>query len=169
VRRLLIFGAAGVAVLAVGIAIAVAATSGGGGSAKTAGGQAVSAERIGGAGNVLVDSSNHALYTNDQEHGMALCTGACLSFWTPLTVAKAPQSGSLPGKLALAKRPDGKSQVTYDGKLLYTFAEDGAGQVSGDGFTDAFGDRTFSWHVAHPTATRMPAAPPAPAPAYPGY
>ena len=158
-KRLLIPGVVGAVALVVGIAIAIASTGGGDsgngmGTASAAGstaGATVSTKQISGSGNVLVDSDGTALYANDQEKGgMALCDGACLSFWTPLTISGGmPKADSLSGKLGVVKRPDGDSQVTYKGKLLYTFYEDSPGQVGGDGFDDAFGGRTFTWHVVH--------------------
>jgi predicted lipoprotein with Yx(FWY)xxD motif len=148
-KRLLIVGVFGAASLAAGVAIAAAATTRV--SAAT-----VSVKTIGGAGKVLVDAKGHALYMNDQERrGMVLCTGACLSFWKPLTISGTPKGNSLPGKLAVAKRPDGSKQVTYNGKLLYSFALDKPGRVTGDGFKDAFSGQKFSWHVAHPTKTAV--------------
>ena len=107
--------------------------------------------RIGGSGSVLVDSSGMALYANDQETGgMVLCDGACLSFWTPLTISGGtPKSSSLPGTVGVVRRADGSKQLTYNGKLLYTFYEDQPGKVGGDGFDDAFGGRQFTWHVVH--------------------
>src|SRR5262249_4829065 len=103
----------------------------------------------GGAGSVLVDSSGQALYFNDQEKaaGMALCTGACTSFWEPLTVSGAPMGGSVASHLGVAKRPDGSRQVTYNGMRLYTFTQEGPGEVTGDGFQDAFNGEQFTWHV----------------------
>ena len=158
-KRLLIPGVVGVAALA----FAIAATGCGGGgnsmssrtpSGSTAG-AAVSSKQVSGAGNVLVDSNGMALYANDQEKsGMVLCDGACLSFWTPLTInGGTPKGNSLNGKLGVVKRPDGDSQLTFNGKLLYTFYEDSPGQVGGDGFDDAFGGRTFTWHVVHANGT----------------
>jgi hypothetical protein len=38
-------------------------------------------------------------------------------------------------------------QVTYNGKPLYTFSQDQPGQVTGDGFQDAFNGQQFTWHV----------------------
>jgi predicted lipoprotein with Yx(FWY)xxD motif len=149
-RRLLIFGVIGAAAIVAGIAIAAT----GGGAAKSGGGT-VSAKQISGAGRVLVDSKGRALYRSDQErNGMVLCDGACLSFWQPLTVSGTPKGSSLPGKLAVVKRPDGRRQVTYNGKLLYSFKLDKPGKVTGDGFKDAFGAQKFTWHVAHPTASK---------------
>ena len=51
-------------------------------------------------------------------------------------------------RLADIKRPDGTRQVTYDGRPLYRFTEDGgAGKVTGDGFKDSFGGTKFTWHA----------------------
>lgn len=168
-KRLLILGVAVVAAVT-GVAIAVAAT-GGSSSMATSGAATVSAKQLGGAGKVLVDAKGRALYRSDQEHGgMVLCTGACLSFWQPLTVNGTPKASSLPGKLALVRRPDGGRQVTYNGALLYSFKLDKPGKVTGDGFKDAFGGQKFTWHVAHPTATKSSSAQTTtPAVTYPGY
>lgn len=156
-KRLLIAGGVVAVALIAGIAIALASTGGGGGSGSgntsagpTSGGATVSAKQIAGSGSVLVDSTGKALYANDQEkRGMVLCDGACLSFWTPLTVGSAPKGGSLSGKLGVVSRPDGGKQVTFNGKLLYTFYLDKPGKVAGDGFDDAFGGKQFTWHVVH--------------------
>jgi predicted lipoprotein with Yx(FWY)xxD motif len=168
VKRLLILGSVCAAALVVGIAVAMAASGRGGAGAKT-GGATVAVKRIAGAGKVLVDAKGRALYTNDQERaGMVLCSGACTSFWTPLKVIGTPTGTSLPGKLAAVKRPDGGRQVTYNGKLLYSFTLDRPGKVTGDGFKDAFAGRAFTWHVMHPTKAAGSAGRTVTAP-YPGY
>jgi predicted lipoprotein with Yx(FWY)xxD motif len=134
-------------------AVALAACgSGGGGGVATAGTtmSAVSTKDIAGAGTVLVDSSGQALYTPDQEAagGKILCTGACNSFWMPLTVnGSVSGSSSVPGKLGVVQRPDGAMQATYNGAPLYTFTQDQPGEVTGDGFKDAFDGQQFTWHV----------------------
>ena len=140
--------------LLIAAAVALAACGGGGGGAATAmpsaGGSTVAAKNLGGAGTVLVDSQGMALYASDQEAaaGKVLCTGACNSFWQPVTTSGKPTStGPVSGKLGTVKRPDGGMQVTYNGKPLYSFTQDQAGQVTGDGFKDAFGGQQFTWHV----------------------
>jgi predicted lipoprotein with Yx(FWY)xxD motif len=165
-KRLLILGAVGLAAAAV-VAIAVAATTGGSSSGSKTG-ATVSVKQIAGAGSVLVDSKGRALYRSDQERGgMVLCTGPCLSFWQPLTVSGTPKGSSLPGKLATVKRPDGGRQVTYNGRLLYSFKLDKPGKVTGDGFKDAFGGQKFTWRVAHPTGAKASSSTPAtPTPTY---
>jgi predicted lipoprotein with Yx(FWY)xxD motif len=170
-KRLVIAAFAAVVALVAGIAIAVAATGGSSGTAKS-GASTISVKTIASHGKVLVDAKGHALYRSDQEkNGMVLCTGACLSFWQPLKVSGTPtKSGSLTGKLATVKRPDGGRQVTYNGRLLYSFKLDKPGNVTGDGFKDAFGGQHFTWRVDHPAgtvSTRAPATTTAPTYTYP--
>jgi predicted lipoprotein with Yx(FWY)xxD motif len=150
-KRLLVFAVVGVAVLAAGIAVAVAASGGNSGAARS-GAPTVSVKRIAGHGKVLVDAKGRALYRSDQERrGMVLCKGACLSFWQPLTVSGTPtKSSPVVGKLAVVRRPDGRRQVTHNGRLLYSFKLDKPGKVTGDGFKDAFGGQKFTWHVVRP-------------------
>jgi predicted lipoprotein with Yx(FWY)xxD motif len=147
-KRLLIVAAAVVAVLA------LAACGGGGDNGNTAapsinGTATVSVEDIGDAGTVLVDSAGKALYESDEEaDGSVICTDACATFWEPLTIdSGAPTGEDVPGELGVAERPDGTRQVTLDGRRLYTFVQDGPGEVTGDGFSDAFDGQQFTWHV----------------------
>jgi predicted lipoprotein with Yx(FWY)xxD motif len=170
VRRLLVIGVIAAVVAGVGVAIAIAAT---GSTGTSSSGATVSVKKIAGTGSVLVDSKGRPLYRSEQErNGMVLCTDACLSFWQPLTVKGTPTGHSLSGKLATVKRPDGGRQVTYNGKLLYSFKLDKPGKVSGDGFKDAFGGQTFRWHVVRPVGASSSGSTnptPSPTPTYPGY
>jgi predicted lipoprotein with Yx(FWY)xxD motif len=100
---------------------------------------------------------------------MALCNGACLSFWTPLTIHGAPKANSLDGKLGVVTRPGGDKQVTFNGKLLYTFYLDSPGKVGGDGFDDAFGSQKFTWHVVHANGATSSTANSQPSNTIPGY
>ena len=154
-KRLLILGAA-VAVAAVVVAVAAYSAGGKdnspGGAAPGTGGATIASQEIDGKGAVLVDSTGRALYAADQENAAhkVLCTDGCTSFWMPLTVAKgSPTEHAVSGKLGVVERPDGARQVTLDGKLLYSFSQDSPGKVMGDGFQDAFGGQTFTWHVVH--------------------
>jgi predicted lipoprotein with Yx(FWY)xxD motif len=147
VKRFLILGAG------LAASLALAACGGAGSSSEpsaSAGGDTVAVRSIQDVGNVLVDSSGQALYASDVEaDGTVKCTGTCESFWKPLTVdsAKPTAASSGVGKLAVVKRPDGSRQVTVDGKLLYTFAEDGSGEVKDTGFADDFDGHHFTWNA----------------------
>jgi|Tabmets5t2r1_1033131.scaffolds.fasta_scaffold00244_10 predicted lipoprotein with Yx(FWY)xxD motif len=119
------------------------------GSSRTA----VSVEAIDGVGDVLVDSDGEALYTADQEaDGRVLCTRSCADTWLPLTLpGGAGPSGPdvVSDELGVAERPDGERQLTFGGQPLYRFADDPmAGEVTGDGLSDTFDGRLFSWQVA---------------------
>jgi predicted lipoprotein with Yx(FWY)xxD motif len=141
--------------VAIVAAAAIAACGGGsygGGSATAAAsgtsGRTVSTANVGDTGRVLVDSSGQALYASDQEaDGRIMCTGACLSFWKPLTIKGGMPHGSVPGKLGVITRPDGGKQVTFDGKPVYSFTQEGPGEVTGNGFMDAFDGQQFTWNV----------------------
>jgi predicted lipoprotein with Yx(FWY)xxD motif len=109
----------------------------------------VSVEELGDSGRVLVDSAGKALYAADEEaDSSVVCTGACTSLWIPLTIdGAAPSGNSLPGELGVVERGDGTRQVTFDDERLYAFVEDEPGEVTGDGFSDAFDGQQFTWHV----------------------
>jgi predicted lipoprotein with Yx(FWY)xxD motif len=140
---------------AIAAALAIGACGGGGGGgggsvAAPSGGETVATSEISGVGRVLVDQSGKPLYTSDQEEsGKIVCdTSACTTFWKHVEAGKQmPAGDSDTGKLGVVKRPDGTRQVTADGRPLYTFAEDSPGQSTGDGFTDDFDGRHFTWHV----------------------
>jgi predicted lipoprotein with Yx(FWY)xxD motif len=128
-----------------------ASASGGAGAAET-----VSVTDVGGIGDVLVDSNGAALYAADEEMSDdVLCTDACAAIWIPLTLPAGDEptaAADLQGDLAVAERPDGSRQVTFDGRRLYSFVDDpGPGEVTGDGFSDTFDGTRFTWHVATPT------------------
>jgi predicted lipoprotein with Yx(FWY)xxD motif len=94
---------------------------------------------------VLVNRKGLTLYSLSVErHGKFICTDSeCLSFWTPLTVKKGAKPNGIAG-LATVKRPDGRTQVTYHGRPLYTFYLDHArGDDEGEGFKDV-----GIWHAA---------------------
>jgi predicted lipoprotein with Yx(FWY)xxD motif len=109
----------------------------------------VSVEELGDSRRVLVNSAGKALYAADEEaNSSVVCTGACTSFWIPLTIdGGAPSGNSLPSELGVVERADGTRQVTFGGKRLYTFVEDEPGEATGDGFSDEFDGQQFTWHV----------------------
>jgi predicted lipoprotein with Yx(FWY)xxD motif len=116
-KRILIFVAALVAV-AVVVAVVRIATSSSTPATESgkAGAATVQTRKFPGAGTVLVNATGQPLYAADQEAtGVVRCTGACNAFWKPLTT-KATPTASLTGALSTVTRPDGSTQVTYNGK-----------------------------------------------------
>lgn len=99
---------------------------------------------------MLVDAAGKALYTPDQESdGHVRCTGACASIWQPVVAPASgtPKASDRATMLEVIVRPDGTRQVAAGRKPLYTFTEDPQGKVTGDGFSDDFGGRHFTWHA----------------------
>jgi predicted lipoprotein with Yx(FWY)xxD motif len=151
---------------AFGLAAAAAAGLSACGSSKpAAAGGTVSPKSVSGVGAVLVDSKGFALYSPDQEKsGTVRCIGSCTAVWVPLTLSKgvsAPTASStLMSKLGTVMRPDGKTQVTFDGEPLYRFSPDGSpGKVTGNGASDQFGGRSFTWHVVSSGKTQTTTVP----------
>jgi predicted lipoprotein with Yx(FWY)xxD motif len=141
-------------ILAAVAASLLLAACGGSSTSKPSSGAAaasdtVSVKQVSGLGAVLVDSSGKALYSPAQDTAnLITCTGQCTSFWQPLVAGSGkPTAGNGVPALAVVKRPDGTRQVTAAGKPLYTFAEDSAGKINGNGFMDKFGGRSFTWHL----------------------
>jgi predicted lipoprotein with Yx(FWY)xxD motif len=101
--------------------------------------------------NVLADSDGRTLYNADVEKAQIRCTDGCTSFWDP-TDASAKQAKSASADLNLdlgvVKRPDGADQLTFKGLPLYSFKEEDAGQLDGDGFVDDFEGTHFEWAAA---------------------
>ncbi|MEE8466372.1 MAG: hypothetical protein V3S68_07835, partial [Dehalococcoidia bacterium] len=81
----------------------------------------------GSLGSHLVDGDGMTLYlfTND-ERGISNCSGGCADAWPPVLTDGDPEAGEGldPERLATIQREDGSSQVTYNGKPLYYFAND---------------------------------------------
>jgi predicted lipoprotein with Yx(FWY)xxD motif len=104
---------------------------------------------------VLVDSSGMALYSPAGETATNVrCTGACASIWMPLRPGAAKLANA-----ATITRPDGTKQLAVAGKPLYTFAQDKPGSVTGNGATDAFGGKQFTWHAVQSGGATAAAAP----------
>lgn len=137
-------GKAGVFALILGTAVVLAACGSGAAPAGSGGGKTpggsdeLSTRTISGVGTVLQAPSGLTLYhlTTDAK-GKVTCTGNCAATWPPLIAS----SGKLPaaspdvtGHLGTVERPDGSTQVTFDGMPLYTYSGDsGPGQANGQG------------------------------------
>jgi len=138
---------------AAGPASAGPASAGPASPAAASHGTVVSVRKLPGVGSVLVDKSGMTVYSPQQEaQGKIECTGGCLSFWIPVKAAHGAAlhgAGGITGMLGTIHRPDdGVTQLTVDGRPLYTFRLDHApGQAHGNGFSDNFGGTSFTWHA----------------------
>jgi predicted lipoprotein with Yx(FWY)xxD motif len=86
---------------------------------------------------ILVSGAGLPLYyyLNDTAAKSAV-TGELAALWPPLTSAS-PAATGLPGQLAGVMDAHG-DQVAYNGHLLYTFADDQASRVTGQGVQGFF-------------------------------
>jgi predicted lipoprotein with Yx(FWY)xxD motif len=132
------------AILVAVIAIALAALFGSLALASTS--KRVVKEAQAGGHTVLTNNRGLTLYSlSVEKHGRFVCTGSCLKTWFPLVVARGVEPTG-PVALGTVKRPDGRRQVTFKGKPLYTFDGDSRkGQAGGEGFEDV-----GTWHAAQP-------------------
>ena len=78
------------------------------------------------------------------------------SLASPASVRAA--SAELGERLGTVRRPDGGTQLTYRGLPLYTFTQEGPGELSGNGFTDQFNGTTFHWAAATTGNAPVPAS-----------
>ncbi|HET9591484.1 MAG TPA: hypothetical protein VFP17_01085 [Solirubrobacterales bacterium] len=145
---------------AVALVLALATGASASGSSKVVAKEAQS-ESLGAT--VLTRTNGHTLYSLSVEtHGRFVCTGGCLGTWKPLVVSQGVKPKG-PVKLDTIRRPDGKTQVTFKGRPLYSFNGDSkAGEANGEGFKDV-----GTWHaaeVARPSSSPAPESEPPPYP-----
>jgi predicted lipoprotein with Yx(FWY)xxD motif len=148
---------AGIAVIAAGCGGGSGTTGAGyaaGATAPTANAATVSTRHTT-LGTVLVDGRGRTLYLFEKDRGMASsCSAACASIWPPLTsAAKGVARGGVAAvKLGSIKRADGKTEITYAGHPLYTYAGDAKpGDTRGQGL-DQFG---AEWYVLAPSGHKI--------------
>jgi len=145
---------------AVALVLALATGASASGSSKVVAKKAQS-EDLGAT--VLTRTNGHTLYSLSVEtHGRFVCTGGCLGTWKPLVVAQGVKPKG-PVKLGTIRRPDGKTQVTFKGRPLYSFGGDAkAGEANGEGFKDV-----GTWHAAKVAGASSSPAPESEPPPYP--
>ena len=93
---------------------------------------------------ILTTTKGRTLYSLSAEtKGRFICTASCLSVWHPLVVPDGVKPTG-PVKLGTIERPEGRTQVTFKGRPLYSFGGDSkAGDVNGEGIKDV-----GTWHAA---------------------
>jgi predicted lipoprotein with Yx(FWY)xxD motif len=124
------------------------------------------------AATILTSETGMTLYRLSGERaGHFICTSAsCLQIWRPVTASAGGSGGGAVASLSVLKRPDGSSQVAYQGMPLYTFAQDTRpGDAKGQGI-ESFGG---TWNVldlsgSSSSASSTATTPESPAPATSG-
>jgi predicted lipoprotein with Yx(FWY)xxD motif len=83
-------------------------------------------------GEILFDGDDQAIYIFDKESSdQSECYGECAAAWPPVLTEGDPEAGAGADEklLGTTERDDGSTQVTYDGRPLYYYVDDGPGQV----------------------------------------
>ena len=85
-------------------------------------------------GPVLATPKKQALYFWNAEKDFKIhCTGACAKAWPPLVVARkaaVPRTvARIKGTFGTIRRPDGRLQVTFNRRPVYTYAHESPTQV----------------------------------------
>jgi predicted lipoprotein with Yx(FWY)xxD motif len=141
-------------------AVGLAACGGGNSKADAASSgkaPAIAVNKI--SGQRVLALRGHSLYTPSQEkNGTITCTGGCTAIWAPVKASAGKNSKV--GRLSSLTRPGGRKQLTYRGRPLYTFTQEGKGKLTGDGIKDRFGGHNFTWHVVKTKGS--PSSKPAP-------
>ena len=165
--RIIIAGIGLAAVAAVGGVTAAAAGSSPATSAASVGHGAMTATVrtapatvAGKTETILVNAQGLPLYFYRPDTATrSLVTGGLAQLWPPLT-SSAPTAAGLSGRLSVLSDAHGH-QVAYNGHLLYTFASDRAGQVSGQGFQNFFvATPGLAPITSSPAQGTVPATPP---------
>ena len=85
-------------------------------------------------GPVLTTRAKQALYDWTAENDFKIhCKGECARLWPPLVVRRgdvvAARVAGIKGTFATIKRPDGRRQVTFNRRPVYTYAHEGPTEV----------------------------------------
>jgi predicted lipoprotein with Yx(FWY)xxD motif len=107
-------------------------------------------------GSILFDGEGQAIYLFDKETSSKPgCYGECAQAWPPVLTEDEPVAakGADSSLIGTTKRKDGSTQVTYDGRPLYYYAEEGPGEVKCHG-VDEFGGL---WLVVDGAGAAVPA------------
>jgi predicted lipoprotein with Yx(FWY)xxD motif len=163
--RIVIAGLALAAVAAGGSVTAASAGSSPASSASSAGQNATaatvrtaSAAVAGRTETILVNARGLPLYYyRSDTAAKSLVIGGLARLWPPL-ISAAPAAAGVNGKLTVLNDAHGH-QVTYNGHLLYTFIDDHAGEVTGQGVQNFFAATPGLAPIAGSPAGTVPAAP----------
>lgn len=103
-----------------------------------------------GGGTFVTDAAGTALYMLEGDTDGSKCTGACLQAWPPVLATGVQPTGGAglqPAMVSTIRRPDGSTQMTYNGHPLHHYAADsGAATTSGHGVKDQWG----TWRLVSP-------------------
>lgn len=83
-------------------------------------------------GEMVYDDNEQAIYVFERDtSGESACYGECAAAWPPVLTKGEPTAGEGLDQslLGTTERRDGSAQVTYDGRPLYYYVDEGPGEV----------------------------------------
>jgi predicted lipoprotein with Yx(FWY)xxD motif len=85
---------------------------------------------------------------------VSACTGACAQVWPPVTTTGSPTAGgsAVAGSLGTLTRPDGTTQVTYNGHPLYLYAKD---MDTSDAYGQGIKSFGADWYMLKPSGSKL--------------
>ena len=109
-----------------------------------------------GLGKIVVDGKGMTAYFYDLDKansGFSACTGPCATIWPALSsTTPSPTVTGISGTVGIIGGTDGGTQVTINGRPLYTYSGDSsAGNTKGQGIDGI-------WYVVSPTGQEMKSA-----------
>jgi predicted lipoprotein with Yx(FWY)xxD motif len=116
------------------LAAALALAAGGDQTPAASGAARGKTIRLGGSqyGSMLFDVHRQAIYVFQRDkRGKSVCYGTCADLWPPVLTKGSPRAGKgvRQALLGTTRRRDGTRQVTYAGRPLYFYVNEGPGQV----------------------------------------
>jgi predicted lipoprotein with Yx(FWY)xxD motif len=85
---------------------------------------------------------------------VSACTGACAQVWPPVTTTGSTKAGgsAVAGNLGTLTRPDGTTQVTYNGHPLYLYAKD---MDTSDAYGQGIKSFGADWYMLKPSGSKL--------------
>jgi predicted lipoprotein with Yx(FWY)xxD motif len=85
---------------------------------------------------------------------VSACTGACAQVWPPVTASGSTKAGggAIAASLGTLTRPDGTTQVTYNGHPLYLYAKD---MDTSDAYGQGIKSFGADWYMLKPSGSKL--------------
>jgi len=104
-------------------------------------------------GTIVVDGKGMTAYyflKDVKDSGVSACVDQCAAAWPAIVSESAtPTVDGVTAEVGTIPTPDGRQQITVDGRPIYTYAQDmAAGDVNGQGVNDV-------WYVIAPDGSEI--------------
>jgi predicted lipoprotein with Yx(FWY)xxD motif len=86
--------------------------------------------------------------------GASACAGGCAQVWPPVTTTGSAKAGgsAVAANLGTITRPDGTTQVTYNGHPLYLYSKD---MDTSDSYGQGIKNFGADWYMLKPSGSKL--------------